>query len=279
MSAISLVGRGVKMAAANPWLEHAARVGYLIRGLLYGVMGVLALSLAIGTSAKTPDQRGSLYLLAGSPIAVPVLTIVIVGLSAYSIWGFTRAIYDPLGRGEKPAGVAARLGFAWSGMSYAALVIFAIGFLLGTTRTADTGSMQNMVRSVLTRPAGAIVIILAGVIGVAAGLGQFVDAYRASFKSDLKRNQMSRAERVTVDSLGRFGMFSRGVVFTLLGWFVLQAGLQHDAARAQGIAVAFQGIARQPFGHISLAVVALGFVALGLHSLANAIWVRMLPQR
>jgi len=277
MSEAGRVGREIKGAAANPWLKRAARLGYVIRGILYGVMGVLALSLAVGTPTKTADQRGSLYLLSGNPLAGPFLVVVIVGLAAYSIWGFTRAIYDPLGRGSKPIGIAARLGFAWSGLSYAAVVVFAAGFLIGTTHGAETDSMQKIVRAILSRPAGAIAIIMAGVIGVAAGLGQFVDAWRAGFKDDLKRNRMNRAERITVDSLGRFGMFSRGVVFTLLGWFVLLAGLQHDASRAQGIGVAFQEIARQPFGHISLAVVALGFIALGLHSSANAIWVRMLP--
>jgi hypothetical protein len=277
MGEVRRVGGEIKSAAANPWLERAARLGYVIRGILYGVMGVLAISLAVGTPARTADQRGSLYLLAGNPLAVPLLVVVIVGLAAYSMWGFTRAIYDPLGRGNKPIGIAARLGFAWSGVSYAALVVYAAGFLIGTTHGAETDTMQKTVQAILSRPAGTIATIIAGVIGVAAGLGQFVDAVRAGFKDDLKRNRMSRAERVTVDSLGRFGMFSRGVVFTLLGWFVLQAGLQHDASRAQGIGVAFQDIARQPFGHISLAVVALGFIALGLHSLANAIWVRMLP--
>jgi hypothetical protein len=279
MSNVLAAGSQIKRAAANPWLERAARLGYVVRGVLYGVMGFLALSLALGQVGTTPDMKGSLFLLNGNPLAAAFLVVVIVGLTAYSIWGFTRAIYDPLGRGHKPVGIAARLGFAWSGLSYAALVLFAAGFLVGATHAADTDSMQKLVRTILARPSGAIAITIAGVIGVATGLGQFVDAYRAGFKQDLQRDRMSRAERLTVDSLGRFGMFSRGVVFTLLGWFVLQAGLQHDASKAQGITVAFQEILRQPFGHMILAVVALGFVALGLHSFANAMWVRMLPTR
>jgi hypothetical protein len=103
--------------------------------------------------------------------------------------------------------------------------------------------------------------------------------YKAGFKKDLKRNQMNRATRTTVDSLGRFGIFSRGVIFTMLGFFILSAGLHHDAADAQGIGEAFQVIARQPMGHLSLAAVGAGFIALGLHSLANARWVRILQKR
>jgi hypothetical protein len=127
----------------------------------------------------------------------------------------------------------------------------------------------------MSHPTGWIVTSIAGAIGVAGGLAQFVDACLATFKNDLRRNRMNRAERTATDTLGRFGMFSRGVIFTMLGAFVLQAGLRHDSSRARGMGAAFQSIATTPVGHLSLGMVALGFVALGLHSFANARWVRM----
>ncbi|MFZ2034874.1 MAG: DUF1206 domain-containing protein, partial [Candidatus Dormiibacterota bacterium] len=124
-------------------------------------------------------------------------------------------------------------------------------------------------------PAGNVIVIIAGVIGIFGGLGQFLDAYKAGFRKDLKRNQMTRAERVTVDGLGRFGMVARGVIFGIVGIFVLVAGLHHDAGDAHSFGPAFAAVAREPLGHVLLALVALGFVALGLHSWANARWVRM----
>ncbi len=118
-------------------------------------------------------------------------------------------------------------------------------------------------------------MIIAGVIGIFGGLGQFLDAYKAGFRKDLKRNQMTRAQRVTVDSLGRFGMVARGVIFGIVGIFVLVAGLHRDAGDAHSFGPAFAAVAREPLGHVLLALVALGFVALGIHSWANARWVRM----
>ncbi len=271
--------REVREAAANPWLERLGRLGYVVRGVLYGVMGILALRLALGEPTRTADQRGTLYLLSGSPVATVLMVVVIVCLAAYSLWGFIRAAYDPLGRGEDAVGIVARLGFAWSGLNYAALTVFALTFLVGATKGDGSDTLQKTVGAGLSAPAGGAIIIIAGIIGIATGLGQFVDMYKAGFEKDLKRNQMSRVERVVVDSLGRFGMFSRGVIFTMLGFFILLAGLHHDASRAQGIGEAFQVIARQPLGHLSLAVVGTGLVALGLHSFANARWVRMLQKR
>jgi hypothetical protein len=71
-------------------------------------------------------------------------------------------------------------------------------------------------------------------------------------------------------------MFARGVIFLVIGWFVVQAGIHHDPAQAQGFGGAFVFLLAQPFGRILLGIVALGFVALGIHSFACARWVRLM---
>jgi len=111
------------------------------------------------------------------------------------------------------------------------------------------------------------------------GIGQFVLAKKATFKQDLKREEMSLAEKKFVDGIGRFGFFARGVTFTLVGWFVFQAGLHRDPTRVRGFSGAFTFLLSQPYGHLLLGVVALGFVALGLHSFACARWMRLLGSR
>ncbi|MHB8509269.1 MAG: DUF1206 domain-containing protein, partial [Candidatus Dormibacteria bacterium] len=254
-------GRKTEKALDNHWVERGARLGYVVRAGLYMVIGILALLVALGLRSEGTDQRGSLFLLRGSPLLYPVLITVIVGLGGYSLWGFVRAVFDPLHRGSDANGIVARLGFAWSGLSYTGLLLFTIQFLLGATRQDGHDSIQVAVRTALDRPFGAVATGLAGVIAVAAGLGQFVDAYRAGFKKDLKRGTMSRRERLIADGLGRFGMFSRGVIFSMLGWFVLQAALHHDARRAESMGATFRILAAEPFGHAILAAVAVGFVA------------------
>jgi hypothetical protein len=104
-------GREIKKGTDNPWLERSARLGYVIRGLLYGAMGVFGIGFAVGAWQTTTDQRGALYLLKGNPVLVLIFIAVIIGLSGYSLWGFVRAIYDPLHRGDDVLGIAARLGF------------------------------------------------------------------------------------------------------------------------------------------------------------------------
>jgi fumarate reductase subunit D len=262
----------VKRAASNPVIELLERIGYVARGILYVVMGTLALGLALGVGGKATDQSGSLTTLAGGSFG----KIVVIGLAAYSFWGFVRAILDPLHRGDHPAGIAERLGFAWSGVAYGGLAIFALELFAGTGKATAQDSTQASVSRFFAYPAGHWLVIGIGLISIAVGLGQFFLSKKATFKKDMKREEMSPTERKYVDFLGRFGYFARGVTFTLVGWFVLQAGLHRDPSQVKGFGGAFVFLLNQPYGHLLLAVVALGFIALGLHSFACARWMRLL---
>ncbi|HEY8796727.1 MAG TPA: DUF1206 domain-containing protein, partial [Candidatus Dormibacteraeota bacterium] len=114
-------------------------------------------------------------------------------------------------------------------------------------------------------------------IGIA--FGQFLEAYRATFKNDLKAAEMSESEKDIAVGLGRFGMAARGVTFLVIGWFLIQAGIHHSPSQAQGFGGAFLFILAQPYGRWLLGIIALGFMALGLHSFACARWVRLLGSR
>jgi len=268
----------VKRAASNPALELLERVGYVARGVLYVVMGALALRLALGVGGRATDQSGSLTALAGGAFGKALLLVFVVGLAAYSLWGFARAIFDPLNRGDHAAGIAERLGFAWSGIAYAGLALFALELFVGTGR-ATPDSTQSTVSTFFAYPAGEWLVVAIGLVSIAVGIGQFVLARKATFKRDLKREEMSPEEKKFVDGMGRFGFFARGVTFTLVGWFVFQAGIHRDPMRVQGFSGAFVFLLSQPYGHLLLGVVALGFVALGLHSFACARWMRFVGSR
>jgi hypothetical protein len=266
----------VKRAAANPQLELLERLGYVARGALYVVMGLLALGVALRVGGgKATDLSGSLVFLTGNPFGKLVLIAFAIGLAAYSLWGLVRAIYDPLHRGSDASGYVARLGFITSAISYAAIVIFALQILAGSGGASGDGT-QKTVASVLTHPAGGWLTILIGLFALGIGVGQFMEAYRPTFARDLKAAEMSASERDVAVGLGRFGMFARGVVFLVIGWFVVQAGIHHDAGQVQGFGGAFLFLLSQPFGHWVVGIIALGFVALGFHSFACARWIRLL---
>jgi hypothetical protein len=268
-----------RRAASNPWLVLLERFGYVVRGVLYGMMGLLALGVALGIGGQATDQKGGLVLLADSPVGGPMLVALVIGLAAYAIWGFVRAVLDPLHRGRDAGGLAQRLGYLWSGFAYAMLTIFALQFLAAGRTGAQGDSTPAMVASLLAWPAGGVLTVIAGIVGIACGLGQLVEAWRADFRKDLKREEMDRQERRLAELLGRAGMLARGITFGLVGWFLVDAGRHHDAGRAHGFGGAFTFLLGQPYGRLLVAAVALGFVALGLHSFAAARWMRLMGSR
>jgi hypothetical protein len=269
-----------RRAAAHPWLDRAERLGYVVRGLLYGVMGVLAFQVALGAGGRAVDQRGGLLFLTGNPAGKLILVVCVVGLAGYSIWGVVRAVFDPLHRGSGPGGLVQRLGYLWSGLSYGVIVLFGLQLLVGSTNVdVQQDSVQAAVAGLLRRPAGGWLTLGAGAVALAGALAQFVEAYRAGFRRDLKRQQMTRSERKAADLVGRLGYLGRGITFVVVGWFLIQAGLHHDAGQAHGYGGAFIFLVSQPFGRQLLGVTALCFVALGLHSLACARWARTMSAR
>src|SRR6202049_2273228 len=140
MASVQRGANTIKQAAGNSQLELLERLGYVVRGLLYAVMGILVLRIAVGIGGgQATDLSGSMVFLIGNPFGKLVLIVVIVGLAAYSIWGFIRAIYDPLHRGSDASGYMARLGFVSSALSYLAIVIFGLQILAGSSTAARSG--------------------------------------------------------------------------------------------------------------------------------------------
>jgi len=267
--------RQAKRAAANPFYQYAARAGYVARGVLYGYMGYAALQIARTGGSRPADQKASLIVVAGLPLGRFILVVSLVAILAYSVWGFFRAIYDPLHRGRDPQGIATRLGFAWSGLSYLILAFFAFGLVTNGSTGNQADGMQQLAGRLMSAPAGVLLTEAAGLVGLAAGFGQFIEAYRAPFRKDEKRHQMSEAEQRVSDFLGRAGFVARGVVFALMGWFIFLAGRQHNPGKATGFTGIFTFILVQPFGRLPLALIALGIIALGLHSVVLARYIRL----
>jgi Domain of Unknown Function (DUF1206) len=276
MSTIESGTNSARRAARNPGLELLERLGYVVRGALYAVIGFLALRIAFSQpGGAATDLTGSLVFLIGNQFGKLVLIVAVVGLGAYSVWGIVRAVFDPLHRGSDASGYVERLGFVSSAISYAAIVVFGLKILAGSGG-GSTDSTQHSIASVLNHPAGGLLTVLIGLVAIGIAAGQFIEAYRAGFKWDLKGTEMSETERSVAIAFGRFGMFARGVVFLIVGWFVLQAGIHNDSSKVQGFGGALLFLLSQPYGHVLLGIVALGFVALGLHSLACARWIRLM---
>jgi hypothetical protein len=74
--------------------------------------------------------------------------------------------------------------------------------------------------------------------------------------------------------MGRFGYAALGVVFAIIGFFLIVAALQLNPAKAKGLDSALTELLH-PFGPVLLGVVALGLIAYSVFSFVEACYRRV----
>lgn len=261
-----------RRAATSRWGETLARYGYAAKGVIYLLMGLLTVRVAIGWGGAPADRTSAIVTIDKEPFGKALLAIIAVGLAGYALWSLVRAALDPEGEGADTKGLLTRAGYAVVGVSYAALALSAVQVVMGSPSggsTSDTTS-QDWTARLLALPFGPALVVLLGlvVLGVAAML--FHRAYTAHFQQQLDLTHLSGRARDWVVTSGRCGYGALGVVFAIVGIFFIVAALRHNPSDAKGLGGALWELSNQPFGHLLLAVVALGLAAYGLYSFAQA---------
>ena len=269
------VTREAKRVSQNPWTQNLIRLGYVGRGLVFAAIGLIAVQVALGHGGQPKDQPGALAYMAQQPFGKALLVIVVLGLVGYSLWGFIRAILDPLNRGNKPTGILSRIGFAISGVSYALLLIPAIQILQGANGQpqSSTQKTQDITAQLMQQPWGPWAVALVGLAVIGWALSQLVIAYTGKFEHDFKSHVMTPLERQWAEPIGKIGISARALVFLLIGGFFIQAGLQHNPQQAKGLDGALQALAQWSGGPWLLLLAALGLLVFGIYSILAARWM------
>lgn len=267
--------QAARRAVANPWVERLARLGFVAKGLVYITIGALATQAALGSGGATTDSRGAIATLGQQPFGRVLLGVLAVGLLGHALWRFVEAAVDPEGSGTDAKGLARRIGYAGIGVAYVGLALTAVQLMRGSGDAGGDATVDWTAR-LMGQPFGRWLVGLIGLGVIGVGLYQLYQAYSAKFKQKLKLGEMSHTQQEWMIRSGRFGHAARGVVFGIIGGFLVQAALQYDPQKAQGLDGALQALAaRQPFGSWLLGSVAVGLVAYGLYTLISARYRRI----
>jgi hypothetical protein len=248
---------------AHPWIERLARFGYVAYGVVYALVGVLAVQAAFSGADHAAGQQGALRSILLAPLGRVLLCIVALGLLAYAAWRLYEGVMDPEDEGRDAKGIVKRLDHVLNGLFHGALAFTAGQLALGSGGGGG-GSPDDWTATLMSQPLGRWLVVVAGVGIVGAGLYQFYNAYKADFREKLETDEMSLREKRWTTHAGRLGYAARGVVFGVIGFVLIQAALQADPDEAKGLGGALETLARQPFGPYLLGAVALGLVAYGV---------------
>ena len=254
--------------AARPWIVTLARLGYAAKGIVYLLVGWIALRSALG-DGETTGSHGALEFLVAKPFGKVLLALLAVGLLGYAIWRFVQAVTDPEHEGTEPKGLAKRAYMVASGILHTALFVAAIRLVLGDSRGGEEGTSGWAAR-LMEQPAGRWLLGLVGVAVILAALQQLRLAYGNGYREHVRVDLLEPEVARWFGPLARLGLVSRSVVFTIIGGFLVAAAVHAQPGEAKGVGEALATLQRQPAGTALLLVVGLGLAAYGVYELVKA---------
>jgi hypothetical protein len=260
--------RGGEAVARRREFEWMARVGLVARGVVYGIIGILALKLAVGSGGKATTQRGALQTIAREPFGKALLIAMAVGLAGYAIWRLVRA---GIGRGtEQKDSRLQRVAGLVSGVAYGTLCVTAVKILAGASSSGGSNSPKQTTAGVLNWTGGTLIVGVVGAILVGVALGQGYKGVSKKFLDTSKTAEMSREVKRAFTAIGVFGHLARMVVFGLVGYGLISAAIDYNPRRAIGLDGALNKLSHNSYGPFLLGVVAAGLIGFALYSIADA---------
>ncbi len=269
------VKNAAKKAGYSPLMEGLTRLGYGVRGLIYFVIGLLALQLVIGQGGKLASPQAAIAAIGNQPAGRILLWVVLIGLISYALWGVVRAVLDPLHKGRDLKGVMARIGFLVSALGYSILIPTTYSYITGSSTGSSASQSHSIISTIMAMPWGRWAIGLIGVIVIVVGFYHIYQGIKANFDRQFQVYALTHDEAKLATNIARFGTASRGIVFAMIGGLIILAAYQANPNQPIGMDAALATLLKLPYGIWLLGIIAVGLIAFGFYSMLSAVWFRL----
>ncbi len=246
---------------SSSWLNKIGRAGYAAKAATYSVIAVLAGKAALGQGGETTGSKGAIEEIGSKPFGQVILVLLIVGFLCYAVWRIISACNSE----EK---IPKRIGYFVSALIHLGLAFgaySALTFSRAGSGGGDDSSAQEGTAKLMAMPFGPWLVMGVGVAVIFAAFAQWRSAMKGSFKRNFDLEGAATGHREKIMTIARTGLAARGVVFALIGVFLLQAGWQADSAEARGLGGTLRELERQPFGPWLLGLAALGLLCYAVY--------------
>lgn len=267
----STYAQRARRASRTRAIAAAARLGLTARAVVYLVIGWLAIQIARGHGSHEASQRGAVAEVAQRKYGMGLLWLLGIGLACYALWRLNEAAFGTAAQGRR---AGPRLRSLVRGIAYAAFAIMTFSFIAGTSRQSQSQQQVTMTARIMRNDGGRWLVGLIGLAVVAAGLLLVVEGARKTFTKQLRMNELAGSKRKVVVRAGMIGNLARGIVFALVGVFIIDAAVSFDPDRSAGLDGALRTLADRAYGPWILGVLAAGLIVFGLYGLAEARWAK-----
>lgn len=263
-----------RRAARSRGLKILGRTGLAARGLMYVLVGWIALQIAFGHSGHQANNRGAVQAVAGTPVGDILIWLLAIGLIGLALWRLTQVVYGAPGPDGRKA--STRLINAIKVVVYGFLGYNTLRFALGGSAPKSNNKQSvDLTATLLRHSGGQILVVIVGLVLIGVGIYMIVSAWKRTFMKELDFGSARPAVRRTVERLGMIGGIVRGIVFGAIGVFILIAGVRAKPHQAKGLDSTLRTFAHTPAGPWLLVLVAIGLIIFGVYSWCEARWRRV----
>jgi hypothetical protein len=254
------------------WIERSARIGYIARGVVYVAIGFTALMAAL-EGGSTEGSKGVIAGMLDEPGGQFFVGTIALGLLCYAIWRFIQSITDADNHGTDFKGGGIRSSLAVSGITYVLLSVWAGALIFGGGGSQSDGqTKQAWTAQLMSVDYGRWLVGFIGVAIIGVGVGQVVRAVKEKYQKRLKLDSKKMAR---YDPICKAGLIARGVVFFIIGGFVIYAAAAVDPGKVRGLNGTLETVRAQTYGPWLLGLLALGLLAFGIYSIIEGVYRRI----
>lgn len=270
-STTTRVGQEVSEDSATEIAETITRAGWLAKGFIFVVIGLLGSNIARqGYSADDADQSGALSAIADGPAGRVLVLLVGVGLLLFAVWQFwlalTRSADDLLG-------AAKRLGWAGLGVVYGMLGVTGLEIAVtgdkGGSGDGGTTSPEGIADLAFEIPGGRFLVAAIGVGTLVVGVYHVQKGWQTEFLEDIDTEGLSERRQRLLGGLGLVGFTARALMLGIAGVLFLVAAWQFDSDEAAGLDQSLKTLAEVTPGRIAIGAASLGLVGAGIYDMVT----------
>ena len=247
-------------------LKNIARTGYIAKGIIYAVTGVLTFMAAINLGGKKAGKEEVLDFIKKQHLGSTLLILLAIGLLCYAIWRFAQAFVDPQKRHGKSKNKGQRFALFVSGGTYLALAGLCV---LRAGGSVGTSGIKNS--SILTTAMGLYILAGVGLVFAGRGVYQITRLFKTNFIRKFNLESMiDEKRRVIIKNSAYLGMSARAVIFLMIGFFAIKGAITANLNEIKNTADVFSFIETSFWGSFQLGMVALGFICYAIYMFLSA---------
>ncbi|WP_037321551.1 DUF1206 domain-containing protein [Salegentibacter sp. Hel_I_6] len=241
-------------------LKKMARIGYVAKATVYGIMGILTFMAAFNMGGQKSSNLQVIEFLEKQPFGNALLVLIGLGLLCYSAWRFIQAIKDPENIGDDKEGKGKRVAYFISAVLYLGLAVFAFMQLI------NAGSSGGGSGGGLTGTLGVVIFAVIGLGLVVASIFQFKKAKTKEFLKDFGFDSITdEKKRKTIKNTGYLGLIARGIIFGILAYIFIRGAIESNTSDIKGTTDAFSFLQESQYGSWLMGLVAAGFVCYSIY--------------